>query len=228
MASIVLTANAAALNGPIDLYSFLRQTNDGVRRMHQSIGKDPCNGDDVGGASFAICRIFDNVALTFLGGDCFQLWKDLEGYHFVSGFDQAAHEVEEQDINAYGKCLEQAGGNKGEAWNLYYPHYQEKRVRYANKNIGKGGWATLNGDPTVLQYRTMVHIDHLHQVLWVLIGTDGLLHRHFRPGYKDELGRLYESSGISAVLKWRDEKDYQPHIGHGEHPEASAVELSFN
>lgn len=227
VASMMLVANAAAQMMSFDSYVFLRQVNEGVRQMHLTIGKDPCNGDDVGGASFAICRILENVVLTRLGGDCFKLWKDKAGFHFLNGFDEAARQVEEADINAFGECLEQASGNKGEAWNLYWPRYRAKRVRYANKSIGKGGWATLNGDPALLECLTLDRMTLTNGNEWILLGSDGMLHRHFRPSDAEELGKIYEHGGIPAILEWRDERDDQPHIGRGQWPEASAVEIKL-
>lgn len=235
MASMMLAAHAASSEdsvvGPTSFHvgKFLGKVNRAIRRMHLTVGKDPCRGDDVGGASFVVAQIFGDWCHIEVGGDCFALYKDKDGYYFLSGFDDAARQIEEDDIRAYTSFLDQAGGNRGEAWNLYQPHYAAKRVRCANRNIGKGGFASLNGDPCLLNCFTKETINLVSdKVEWMLLGSDGMLHRYFDPQQAEVLWLIYEKGGIDAILKWRDEKDYQPHIGYGQWPEASAVELKFS
>ncbi|MEK7510408.1 MAG: hypothetical protein AAB567_02550 [Patescibacteria group bacterium] len=52
--------------------------------------RNPISGDDVGGASFAMCKIDKDVITIVLGGDCFVLFKNEKGLSFLTGFDEAS------------------------------------------------------------------------------------------------------------------------------------------
>jgi hypothetical protein len=139
--------------------------------------------------------------------------------------------VEDEDNKAYARYLQQAEGKKDIAWDLYWSEYKAKRLRTSNKNVGNGGFATLNGDPALKECWSVKQISLLSNPRFILLGTDGLLPSHktdpANKGLAEELGHLYFLSGLPAVLHWRDEIEHSlAHITGW--PEASAVEIKFS
>lgn len=196
---------------------------------HQLMKADPAK-EDVGGATFAICQIKDDEIVFIVGGDCFVLWNDVAGSHFVIGFDEAASKVESEDSAAYEECLKKAGGDKGLAWDFYFPAYQAKRIRYANKNVGGGGHASLNGNPALENcWRKFTLRSTLPE--WIILGTDGLVPLSgincTDASQIAKLCEVYSKGGIEALLEFRDSHDNLPHIGNGDWPEATAIEMKF-
>lgn len=213
------------------LFDIVIRANERVLKHHIRLGADPIKGDDVGGATFAMCRFYGEEITFFIAGDCFVLYENSNGFVFHTGFDEAAFKVEEADNAAYEACLKQADGSRGEAWNLYRDAYEQKRIRYANRKIGGGGYAVLNGDPAL--FKCFKHWAVTSSSLkWILLGTDGLLpvaktNPKDRESFTKELGEIYLAGGLEEVIEWRDKTDYLPHVGVGNWPEASAVEIKF-
>lgn len=224
--------HGALANHLIDAENFLLGVNASILSAHRKMGKDPTEGDDVGGASFCVCHVSDKFITLVFGGDCFALVKTEEGYQFFSGFDEAAFRVEDEDNKTYAQYLQQAEGKKGLAWDLYWLEYKAKRLRTSNKNVGNGGFATLNGDPALKECWSIKQISLSSHPRFVLLGTDGLLPSHkTEPKNKDslaqELGDLYSSGGLPSVLKWRDKTEHSlAHVTGW--PEASAMEVKFS
>lgn len=211
---------------------FLKEVNESVLQEHKVVGRDPVLGDDVGGASFAVCKVDDEGITFVLGGDCFVFVESETERHFFSGFDEFAFAVEQQDNAGYDRYLKQAGGRRGDAWDLYWPEYRAKRLRTSNRNLGNGGIATLNGDPSLSDCWTVRHVGWKDRPRIILLGTDGLLpSQKTDPKRHDELaneiGNLYEGgSGVQSLWKWRDEiEDSLLHVVGW--PEASVIELRF-
>lgn len=140
-----------ALSFPMTIESALLRANERILHSHQAKDKDSHKGDDVGGACFAFCQLQQGGINLLLGGDAFALVTIRRGPVFLTGFDKVAFEIEKQDQEAFTKRKEQAGGNIGAAWDLYWPHYKAKRIFCKNRNIGSGGDASLNGDPALAQ-----------------------------------------------------------------------------
>ncbi len=231
MIASLFAGNGASLLPTYDAEEFLLGINNRILATHRQMRKDPIKGDDVGGASFCVCKICDKFITLIFGGDCFALVKTEEGYQFFSGFDEAAFKVEKEDNEAYTRYLQKAEGNRGLAWDLYWPEYRAKRLRISNKNLGKGGSATLNGDPALKECWSVRQISLSLNPRFVLLGTDGLLPSHktdpANKGLAEELGHLYSLSGLSGVLKWRDETEQSlAHLTGW--PEASAIEIKFS
>src|SRR3989344_8711827 len=213
---------------------FVITANRRILREHQDKCKDPTKGNDVGGASFAACKLNDNKLDFIIGGDCFLAAQTKDGCKFWHGFDDAAFETEQADNMAgYAVCLEQTKtaekpeGDKGLAWDMYYQKYQAKRLRCANRNVGQGGYASLNGDVELvdcwIKEEQIVSPEDT-----IILGTDGMLWADFRPDKDSRVFmETYLWAGLDGLLRLRDERDYLPHIGRGEYPEASAVMLKF-
>lgn len=206
---------------------FLLHTNKCITVAHHMQNKSPVMGDDVGGACFALCKVGKEEVIFILAGDCFVLYKDKMGFSFLTGFDEKAFKVEEVNMQKYAKCLKQAGGNRARAWDSYWPVYRKKRIHCSNRNLGKGGYASLNGDPSLPECWSESKLAFYPE--WILMGTDGLIPSTIenRRNLPQHLGRLYSDGGLPAIIKWRDENDYLPHIGKGNWPEATAIELKF-
>lgn len=230
MATRALISNIFLYNQ--NLKDLLRTTNQSILDYHRQEDRDPTKGDDVGGASFAACQVTGQEVNIIIAGDCFVFSKTCEGLFFFANFDEAAFKVEDDDNKAYARHLQRANGNKGRAWDLYLPEYRAKRLRTSNRNVGQGGFATLNGDPALCNCWTEKSISLLSAPEFIILGTDGML-----PSYSTDpknrdflmatLATLYLSGGLPDVLKWRDETEKSlAHITGW--PEASAVELWFD
>lgn len=209
--------------------SILRLANSRVLVKHLRKGEDP-EKEAVAGACTSVCEISVGIAKFIVVGDCFVEWKDNDGFHFLTNFDWVALEFERKGDAAFEKCLKEAGGDKGKAWDLYFPYFSEKQYFRANKNLGKGGHAMLNGDFAIEECWTKKEI-FLSKTEWILLGTDGLLPgAEFLLGHwetlSQELGDVYEKGGIDEIVKWRDELSRLPHIDG--YPEAAAVEIKFS
>jgi hypothetical protein len=204
------------------------------------MGKDPTRGQDVGGASFALCHVTEEAIDFVFGGDCFILVGTEKGdatgrkLFFFTGFGQAAFEVEKKDQDAYTSWLKKTKGNKGKAWNRYRPYYEKKRIRCANKNLDKGGYATLNGDPALEKYWLTACIRLSLSLKFILLATDGLLppsktNPKDRNQLTRKLARLYQKGGVGAIYKWRDSVERRKReLTHIEgHPEAAAAVLRW-
>lgn len=219
---------------PISIKDFLLKANNNILRRHRVMGKDPTKGDDVGGASFAFCQPNSEGITFILGGDCFALVDTKDDSLFLTAFDKAAFKIEERDQDNYTECLKKTNGNKGDAWDLYWPQYKAKRISCANKNIGFGGYATLNGDPELgkcWQVKTIKWDDHPRSII---LGTDGLLPpSEVQPDKMESLATLLSTmhwlGGIPKILEWRDSTEMENKcLTHIEGwPEAAAVELKF-
>ena len=221
------------LNFFMGIEECLARVNARVLSCHQDIGKDPRSDHDVGGASFAFCQFTEEGITFLLGGDCFALVKSANDCMFFTGFDKAAFDLEAQDQNAYNTCLNLAGGNRGNAWDLHFPRYRRKRLFCKNKNIGQGGHADLNGDPALAQCwkREMIKWDC--GVKKVLLGTDGLIaSSQFDGNNLEQLGFTlwHISIGDPKILLNRRDS-IEPYARRSQHvegwPEAAAVVLSF-
>lgn len=231
MVSSKFSGHGASANHLTDAESFLLDVNASVLSAHRKMGKDPTNGDDVGGASFCVCQVSDKFITLIFGGDCFAIVKTEKGYQFFSGFDEKAFRVEDEDNKAYARYLQQAKGKKGVAWDFYWEEYKAKRLRTSNKNVGNGGFATLNGDPVLKECWSVKQISLSSNPRFVLLGTDGILpsHKtdHTNKGLAEKLGNLYFLSGLPAVLHWCGETEHSlAHINGW--PEASAIEMKFS
>lgn len=214
-----------------DIDKVLTDANRAVLANHLASGKDPAK-EAVAGASVAACQVGHHEIKLILIGDCFVLYRDDKGFHFLTNFNQAAFDFEDRGNEAFAKCLQEAEGNKGRAWDLYFSYFSEKQFFRANKNIGNGGHAVLNGNPDLSQCYTIETISLLSSLKWILLGTDGLLatvstNPKNRDAFIQQLGQMYSEGGLPAIIDWRDKEDYQPHIGVGSNPEASAIELKF-
>ena len=212
----------------------LIQTNRLILDRHKEKNKSPMKGDDVGGACFAFCQPVEEGLKILLGGDCFIFLETMRGPFFYTGFDKDAFEIEKRDQMHFNECKEMVGGDIGKAWDLYYPIYRNKRIACKNRNIGKGGDASLNGDSELDNCWKQVFIPWNDEPRLVILGTDGLLPptevypRNFST-LTGKISRHYESGGIENILMWRDsieqEKSSLTHIEGW--PEASAVVLEF-
>ncbi len=220
-----------------DVESILLNTNREVSLCHLVMEKDPLV-EAVAGACFAACQLFAEEVKLVLAGDCFACWKDNQGYHFLTNFNQAAFDFEQKGNRAFDECKEKTkskekpNGDIRDAWDLYFPYFSKKQRFRANRNLGKGGHAILNGDPALRSCWTVQRFNIASCPQFILLGTDGLL-----PSVKtdprnekslaDKLGSIYLEGGLATILKWRDENEKSlSHITGW--PEASAIELKFN
>lgn len=173
MVSILFCRGGASEGSFSSVEKFLLEVNQNVFVEHLNMGLDPV-ADDVGGASFAVYKLGQEISI-LLAGDCYVLVADAKEPLLYTGFDETGYEMEQKDQDAFTLCLGQANGNKGKAWDLYWPKYKEKRIFCANKNIGKGGYATLNGDPALESCWTKVTVEWTSSLEFILLLTDGLL-----------------------------------------------------
>ncbi len=204
--------------------------NTTVLANHMAMGQDPAL-KAVAGASVSGCQILEDGRVMLVEiGDCFTFYKDRIGFHFRTNFDQAAFDFEQRGNEAFDQCLKEACGNKGVAWNFYYPYFAQKQFDRANRNMGKLGHAVLNGNPHFLQCMSTKIIEPM-DLEWILLGTDGLLtadctNPKNRVQFEQDLGQMYLKGGLPAIIEWRDKADYLPHISG--YPEASAIEIFFD
>lgn len=231
IATKVICDYASQVPSPRNIKNILLDCNVMVLLEHLSAGKDPIK-EAVAGACIVACQVGEKQSTIILAGDCFVLIKNQFGFQFLTNFDQAAFHFEERGNLVFEECLNQAGGDKKSAWDLYFQYFSMKQFFRANKNIGKGGHAMVNGDPALEKSWTTMAVSHLSHPEWMLLGTDGLLtsdclNPKNRNQLGQQLGNLYVHGGLPAILEWRDKNDYLPHIGTNCHPEASAIELKF-
>lgn len=170
----------------------------------------------VAGACVAACQIRKDSALLLLAGDCFAFWRNNQGVHCLTNFDQAAYDFEKRGDEAFQECLnavdtefpETKGKNIGKAWDKYFPYFGEKQFFRANRNLGKGGHAMLNGDPGFLYCHTTREIP-LQDLRWVFLCTDGLLPPHLTCPFQhavlaEGIAHFYETAGRGDIGGWRD------------------------
>lgn len=206
----------------------LLDANKAVLANHLLACKDPTK-EAVAGASVAACQVGRKEVAMILIGDCFILYKNRGGFHFFTNDDQAAFDLEKKGNEIFARDLEKAEGDMDRAWDLHFPYLLKRQFFRANRNIGQGGHAALNGDPALKDCWTFCIVYNLE---WILLGSDGLLPAASTdPKNRDrlalQLGYMYEKGGIEAIIEWRDKEDILPHIGAGNHPEATAIELKF-
>lgn len=225
----------------------LERANRIVRLMHSAENKFQSK-EAVAGACVAACQIkADSVQLVLIG-DCFAFWRDDQGVHCLTNFDQAAYDFEKKGDEAFQQCLtdtdaefpESKGKNIGRAWDKYFEYFSEKQFFRANRNMGEGGHAMLNGSLELVNCWTTKKIppEGLH---WILLCTDGLLPPHLTSPSQhtilaEGIAFAYETTGFGGIEKWRDrmvaEHEAQtkgsdmPHIEG--HPEGSVIAVKFS
>lgn len=213
-------------------WEMLESANRALLWEHQKLDRDPRRNEDVGGACFACCQFNAEGFTAIVAGDCFVLWED-EGQklHMLTNFDQAAYELEQWDENRFAEHLKTAQGDKGRAWELYFPEFQDKRIRCANKKVGEGGYALLNGDPEMGNCWTHEKIAGLPK--WLLMGTDGIVPTEFSNPVKrmELIQRMADAylavEDFEGLEELRDRFSFQPHIGRGQWPEATVMAIHF-
>lgn len=183
----------------------------------------------VAGACVAACKIGADYAEIIVAGDCCIVFEDDHGIHAVSNFDQAAFDLEQKGDTVFAACLDLSGANRGVAWDLYFPYFSVRQTFRANKRIGEGGHAILNGDPAVSHCWT-AHRISLSSLQWMVLCTDGLLPSSLTNpretvSFCTLFGHIYKGQGIQGIVTWRDELGSQAHIGAAAWPEATAVEV---
>lgn len=229
-----LCSYAQLENQDSDIFQLLKDVNDQIYDNHANVGKNP-ETDNVGGASFAVCQVKPTGIILVIGGDCFVFCGDEQGLHFWTGFDESAFLVEEEANQLFGHCLKKADGQMGKAWDMYYPEYKARKIRCANKNLGNGGYAELNGDPALSYCWSVIRIGVDSHPKFILLGTDGMLPSQAMDKRQEKAtinnisfyyGTRGGTAGIQNLLVWRDATERSLHHVEG-WPEASAVELKL-
>ena len=214
---------------PCDICELLLEANAKILRKHQSMGMD-VDKQAVAGASIAACQIMDEEAVFVLAGDTGIFWDDERGFHFLSNFTPSAHGLEEAGCEFFEVCKRFATMVGAKPWELYRAFFEAKQYFRANRHFDKnsqyiagynGGHAMMNGGP-VESCWTVERIS-LSGVKWILILTDGLLWRDFRPEHHQGVANTFNRGGIPALLELRDSLDRQPHIDGW--PEGTAIIL---
>lgn len=193
-----------------------------LERANKKVGRKQdfnCSKQAVAGACFAACHVnaLAQEVVLITAGDCFNLRKDGDGWHFSSNFDQAAFEFEKKGDEFFQECRDKAAGDIGKAWNLYYEFFSEKQFFRANRNVGRGGHGMLNGDMNLSQCWKLEKIPLSGDLRHIILGTDGALPQsetdpQKREELEDYLGSLYEWDGLNEMLEWRKEFPLPPHI----------------
>ena len=207
--------------------------NDVVRVKHKEMGRDVTE-QAVAGACVAACHIHGRGAIFVVVGDAGILWEDAQGCHYLTNFSPAAHALEEAG-NEFFEACKKYGAIVGEKpWALYNPFFKAKQYFRANRNNddgggvyvpGKnGGHGMVNGNRALERYWTVKSID-LSSVKWILVHTDGILWRDFRPENCQEVAEAFNRGGIPAILELRDSRDNQPHIQAKGWPEGTVIVL---
>lgn len=215
----------------VNIEDFVLCVNEQILSLHKTHRRNPLEGHDVAGASFIVCQVNkEGIALVF-GGDCFALVRNEEGLSFLTGFDEAAFVAEEKANCVFAQCLKESEGSMGRAWDIYYPHFKDRKIRSSNKNMGNGGYAELNGDPAIKNCWTVKKFSWSSRPQYILLGSDGILpSQSMNPKHKTEMTteieKHYLCGGIQDVLKWRDEIENSLHHITG-WPEGSAIELKL-
>lgn len=229
---VVRELNSSALlhDQSCKILPFIHRVNRRVLANHKKMGQKP-GTDNVGGASFAICQIGQKEITFVLAGDCFVLCRDDQGLHFWTGLDLAAYLTEQRADEVFAECLSQTDGDRGRAWDLYYPLMRAGKIRFANRLIGHGGFAELNGDPALETCCRIIKIGVSLRPRFILLGTDGMIpSQAFKPVLRRTtmkmMEKLYLKGGLTKILQWRDGAEKSLHHLTG-WPEASAVELEF-
>ena len=212
-----------------DVSEVIFDANLAVDKEHLKFGKNP-EMWAVAGACVSACEIRDGGIKIVVIGDCFVLLKDKNGFRFLTNFDQAAWEFEQKADGYFTECKEKCGGNIGDAWDMYFQYFSDKQFFRANKNLGRGGHAMLNGDPTLPNCWSLWSFGESSGIDIVILGTDGLLPQsetepNRRNTLETKLGEIYNSGGIPAIRDWRDSFPNQPHITG--YPESTAVEIKL-
>ncbi len=225
----VYRANPSSLRVKSSIIDVLIGANVTVLTNHMAMGQDPAL-KAVAGASVAGCQFLeDGRVMMVVIGNCGILYKDISGFHFLTNSDQSAFDFEQRGSEAFKQCLQEACGNKGAARNFYYPYSAQRKFENANRNIGKGGRAALNGNPHFLQCMIAKIIEPMG-LEWILLLTDGMLtadctNPKNREQFEQELGQMYSKGGLPAILEWRDKTDSLLNIS--DYPEATAIEILF-
>ena len=234
--TVVSTIICNAVSGaktPCDLLELLLEANTAVFHQHASMGRDPAR-QAVAGACVAACQISEHEATFVVVGDAGVLWEDQEGSHFLTNFNTAAHVLEEAGNEFFEACKHYAAMVGAQPWGLYRPFFDAKQFYRANRHTEdcdgyhipgrNGGHGMVNGNPAVQSCWTVKCINP-SKVKWILLLTDGLLWRDFRPENHQEVADAFNRGGLDALVKLRDGRDNQPHIQAKGWPEATAIVL---
>ncbi len=229
-----------------NLYDTLLLANSLMGVCHESHKKSLAN-EAVAGACVAACQVKVDTVSLVLVGDCFAFWCDETGMNVATNFDQSAFDFEQKGDEAFRQCVEVVdqrfpetkGKNLGRAWDEFFPRFGEKQFFRANRNLGNGGHAMLNGDPDLPRCWTTKEIP-LVGLQWMLFCTDGLLPPHLMvPMHHDILKNgvqwVFERLALEGLGVWRDKMVAEheaevkgsdtPHIEG--HPEGSVLAIRF-
>lgn len=231
MVSRTICKHVAVARPGSDIRDVLLRANFEIFHRHREMGKDP-GKEAVAGACVAACQVKGEEISFVLIADCFALYAQPPApFCLLTDFDESAFDFEKKGDDEFAKCLQEAAGHKGKAWDLYFGYFAGKQRFRANQNLGNGGHAMVNGDPRLQECWKFTQVRRLEKWKWILLATDGLISAisadpRNRLSLAKELGDMCEEGGLPAILKWRDEQPSQPHIGAG-YPEASAIKLTF-
>lgn len=231
--SRIIRSQIIIAEAPFDICKLLLQANAAILQKHESMGRDPAK-QAVAGACVAACQIGEHEAIFVVVGDAGVLWEDQEGSHFLTNFDAAAHALEEAGNEFFEACKHYAAMVGAQPWGLYRPFFDAKQFYRANRHTEdcggyhvpgrNGGHGMVNGNPAVQSCWTVKCINP-SKVKWILLLTDGLLWRDFRPENHQEVAGTFVRGGLPALLELRDGRDNQPHIQAKGWPEATAIVL---
>lgn len=219
----------------VDLLQLLHQASGEIAKKHSLMGRD-LTKQAVAGASVAACQIKDDQALFVTVGDSPIFWEDESGSHVFTNFTSSAAALEEAGNEFFEACKHYGAMVGATPWQLYHPFFQAKQFYRANRHVGgkyesykpgiNGGHGIVNGNPDMALCWSTQSIISLSGVRWILLVTDGMLWRDFRPENQKEVAEAFNRGGIPALLELRDARDNQPHISG--HPEGSAIMIKFD
>lgn len=218
----------------VDLPNLLHQGNEATAKKHCAMGRD-LTREAVAGASVAACQVQDDQVSLLTVGDSSIFWEYETSFDHFSNFTPSATAMEEEG-NEFFEACKRYGAIVGAApWQLYHPFFQAKQFYRANRHVGgrdepykpgiNGGHGMVNGNPDLVSCWSTRSIS-LAGLKWILLVTDGMLWRDFRPESHCQLVvQTFNLGGIPALLGLRDALDNQPHIKGW--PEGTAIVLKF-
>ncbi|MBX4200632.1 hypothetical protein KW786_00730 [Candidatus Parcubacteria bacterium] len=220
MATETISSAVNHASGSFYLPSDLMVANTQIALNHQKIIGRDVTKELAGGCCVAGLQVLREEALFLVAGDAHIVWRDRDGVHCLTNFDDEARKLEAFGNLFFEQCKVAAARlDIPSGWPVYRNWFEAKQAYRWNRNRGKGGFAVFNGHPDVQDYWTRLYVK-LDGLAWVLLLTDGMLKSDFTPADVGEVAEAFECGGPEALIKLRDGGPDLPHI---KRPEGTVV-----
>lgn len=209
------------------LITLVKLANAKLRKFSELQGIDMHQADMLPGMAFVFAKIAEDEVEIIQGGDCYAVWKKIDGKIGITSnqnfFD------EEEKITIFNDIIKKHNGNLDVAWAEYMPISARLRIERVNKNFKKRT-VVLNGQPGGEDkwFKTILPRNKLKTLL---LFTDGMIEfgesRNTEKIGKTILG-IYYREGLTGILsRIREIEGKRTKISYINQVEATALAVDF-